>query len=46
MIKSDNEEKNKIKTIRQTRFINGSKYEGAWDMINKTDVGKYITSHS
>lgn len=46
MKKSDNKEEDEIKMLREIRFANGSTYEGSWDAIDMTGVGRYVTPYS
>lgn len=46
MKKSDCKMGDEVEMLRETRFVGGSTYEGSWDAIDKTGVGRYVTPYS
>ncbi|XP_029155971.1 MORN repeat-containing protein 5-like isoform X1 [Nylanderia fulva] len=45
MKKNDNKEEDEIEMLRETRFISGSTYEGSWNAIDKSGIGRYVTPY-
>ncbi|EZA57064.1 MORN repeat-containing protein [Ooceraea biroi] len=41
----DKQGRNETELLRETRFISGSGYEGTWNAIDKTGIGRYVTPH-
>lgn len=46
MKKNNNKEGDEVEMVRETRFVSGSTYEGSWDAIDKTGIGRYVTPYS
>jgi len=43
----ENDEKpDEIEMFREIQFVTGSRYEGMWNAINKTGIGRYVTPYS
>ncbi|XP_024869504.1 MORN repeat-containing protein 5 isoform X2 [Temnothorax curvispinosus] len=45
MTMENDDGKAEIEMLRETRFITGSKYEGTWDAIDMTGIGRYVTPY-
>jgi len=46
MTMENDEKADEIEMLRKIRFINGSTYEGTWNAIDKTGIGRYVTPYS
>lgn len=45
-MENDDKKADEIEMLRETRFLTGSRYEGTWDAIGKTGIGRYVTPYS
>lgn len=46
MKENDDKEEDEIEMLPEIRFPNGSTYEGSWNAIDMTGVGRYVTPYS
>lgn len=45
-MENDDKKVDEIEMLPETQFITGSRYEGTWDAIDMTGIGRYITPYS
>ncbi|XP_018401114.1 PREDICTED: MORN repeat-containing protein 5 [Cyphomyrmex costatus] len=44
-MENDDKKADEIETLREIQFVTGSRYEGTWNAIDKTGIGRYITPY-
>ncbi|KAG5331419.1 MORN5 protein, partial [Acromyrmex heyeri] len=44
-MENDDKKADEIEMLREIQFVTGSKYEGTWNAIDKTGIGRYVTPY-